>query len=722
MRFLFLLCCFSAIAVAQPANFSNAWEFVGPDDKPDSPKKVSACGIGPIEFIRVHPKNPDYLLAGSISGGLFISEDNGDNWINAGSDRWDYSGCAWADFFPEKEDTWFAYSNLAGNNGKPGNMGALGGILRTTNAGTTWEHIADVAALGSPYVAVYGFRFLPQNPKVLFVLTNDGLFYTKDCLAASVVWEKHSVIAGVVYDLDFIGDMAYVCAQQFGKWNVFEFSFENMSQQVLAPVAELKEDKRNITCQALGENLLVLIDYSKLNDELWQYTLADGTFKKLLSGQQVNFGSGHTFVVNPHAANEILLGNSVSIRKWSYPDMKEKKMGSGYHVDIEFVSYDPIDSNKIYLACHGGVYISDDQGATWQSKSKGLGVAEVMGMAVAETNSNEIVIGTFHDGSSVLADFNRTGNYLWRCVNGGDALTPLIDPENPAIVYTSTQFLGGGVYYSNDTGQTPVNIHGANGINTSGWELSAVLHPEESNLLYMNYTRMDAEGDGNIDIVRTADASKKKSTEIISDFGKQFGFASYKVYGLFNTAFFPDHLYAYLLQYEEDETGKKITNHRLFRTENARDSAHLVRSSWYELGIPENDWIGDVKGDPSNPDLIYLTYTSAGDENSHGIIYALRYNKKTKGLKRAVNLTRNIPLSIAGRFNVVCRNKSGTEIFIATRTGVYYGNGKTLKGRADWMPVGYGLPHCKVYGLHYHEKDQVLTIGLFGRGVWRYRF
>ncbi|MBI3136433.1 MAG: hypothetical protein HYZ14_17290 [Bacteroidetes bacterium] len=723
MRFLLFLLGFQAMLFAQEPDFNRSWEFAGPDDKPDSPSKISACGVGPVEFIRVFQKNPDFLLAGSISGGLFSSEDAGENWINGGSDSWDYSGCGWADFYPEDAKTWFAYSNVSGNNGKPGNMGAKGGIMRTADAGTTWKLIAGPVVFGSEYTAVYGIRFLPENPEVLFVLTNDGLFYTQNCLAENVVWKKHEPIGGVIYDMDFVGKTAYVSAQQFGKWNIHQFNYETLTQSVLKPVTDLTDDKRALTFEPLGENLLVLVDYSKLNDELWQYNVAEGTLQKLLSGQQVNFGSGHTFAVNPHTQREILVGNSTTLKRWSYPEMKEKKTGGGYHVDVEFVAYDPVDTAKIYMACHGGVYISYDNGATWISKSKGLGVAEVMGLAVSETDPNTVVIGTFHDGSSVLADFNSDGNYFWRSVNGGDALTPLIDPLDPAIIYTSTQFTGGGVYFSNDTGQTPLNVHGLNGLSTSGWELTTVLHPVEPKLLYFNYTRRDVAGKGNIDIVRTADASKKKSTEIISDFGKEFGLKSYKVYGLFNNPFFPDHLYAYLLHYDQNAEGKEITRHRLFRTETARDSAGAVISSWYELEVPVNDWIGDVEGDPLNPDLIYLSYTSSGDDTDpHGLIYALKYNKKSKGLKKALNLSGSIPNSIAGRFNLVCRNENGPELYIATRTGVYYGSAKTLKGKGDWQSIGYGLPHCKIFGLHYHSNEKMLTVGFLGRGVWRYRF
>lgn len=160
----------------------------------------------------------------------------------------------------------------------------------------------------------------------------------------------------------------------------------------------------------------------------------------------------------------------------------------------------------------------------------------------------------------------------------------------------------------------------------------------------------------------------------------------------------------------------------MFKTEIASDSAAKIIDSWYELEVPVSAWIGDVEGDPANPDRIFISYASAGDDSENKMIYAVKYNKKTKGVKQITDLTRNIPNSVGGRFNIVCLNENGPELFIATRTGVYYGNKKTLKGKSDWIKVGFGLPHCKVYGLHYHAEAKILTVGMFGRGVWRYRF
>lgn len=728
MRAILVFLFFSSTAFAQNYNFDNAWQFVGPFDKPDSPTNMSASGLGPVEFIRVFQKNPQHLLAGSMSGGLFFSEDAGENWINSGSDAWIYSGCGWADFYPENQEVWFAYSNVADNNGKPGKTGAYGGIMRSMNSGATWELVGSGSAIfNSEGICVYGFRFLPSKPEVMFVLSDAGLFYSENCLSESIIWKKATAFDGMIYDMDFINDQAFVSVSQSGKWSIQIFDFTKMTSSVVQAVTDLADDKRSITFEPRGEKLLVLIDHTKINDELWELTPEDGSMTKLFSSMQVNFGSGHTFAVSPHDENEFLIGHSLTIKKWNYINLREQKLGSGYHVDVEFVAYDPIDTTKIYMACHGGVYISYDDGLTWVNKSNGLGISEVMGLDVSESDPNEIVIGTFHDGSSVLADFEKNGNYFWRSVNGGDALTPLIDPKDAGIVYTSTQFTGGGIYYSKDTVKTFENIHGNNGYNTSGWELTAVLHPANEKTLYFNYARNDSESKGNIEVARTFDASKKKNAERISDFRKTHDMTSYRVYGLFNNSFFSDHLYAYVLHFDKDEDGKGITRHRLFKTEIARDSANAIIESWYELEVPLSSWIGDVEGDPVNPDQIYLSYAGARDVRSNpewttSLIYSLKYNKKTKALKKSMDISRNLPNGIGGRFNMVLESKGTKEIFIATRSGVYYGDAKTLKGKADWIQVGYGLPHCKIYGLHFHSESKILTVGLFGRGVWRYYF
>ena len=114
-KFITLLLIVSAsLSFGQIGGLNKDWVSIGRNSSPVNPKFRGDAGIGPIEFIRVYQEKEGYLLAGSLHGGLFFSENGGDSWINSGSDAWPHTGCAWADFHPTDENVWFACSNIKG--------------------------------------------------------------------------------------------------------------------------------------------------------------------------------------------------------------------------------------------------------------------------------------------------------------------------------------------------------------------------------------------------------------------------------------------------------------------------------------------------------------------------------------------------------------------------------------------------------------------------------
>lgn len=720
-----LLALTSFFSIAQDYSFDKQWENLGPLEKPLENKRMSANGIGPVEFIHAHQKVEGLMLAGSLNGGLFYTTDGGKQWINAGSDDWDYSGVGAAIFHPANEKVWYASNVQINDNGGPGAMGHSGGIYRTRDGGINWEQVADKSSfINSEYLVIYGFIYHPVDQNRLYVYTSEGIYETPNSTLDNIKWSRVSKVGGWIYDMKFVNDKVVISTMQHGKWRVLVFQQGNWNEfESVSFIQETTDPIQHITLQPHKGRMLILVNYMKRSDELYAYDVIEKTHERVLKNQRVVFGHGRTMTLSPHNENELIVGYSTTMQMWDIPTKKRKSIRGGYHVDIEWVEYDPFDTTKIYLGTHGGVYTSTDHGQSWESTSKGLGIAEVEGFAVSKSDPNRIVIGCYHDGSSVRADFQKNGIYEWKCINGGDGLFPLQPSNDPKTVYTSNQFTGGGIYVSRDTGRSSINIHTKKGLRTSGWGMTVALHPKDQNLLFFNYTIAEGERNGCIELGRTTDPDSKVKPEEITNFRASHGIEKYFVFGIYNSEDYPDAMFLYLIDFVKQEDGSEKKVHRLFKTDDCTAEAEVVRNSWYELEIPRNDWIADVVADPKKSNRVYIAYVAGipqheTTEDDNGFIYALKYKKSTNALKREIDICENIPYCFTGKFNIEFDGNGG--VFFGTRMGIFYGDKKTLKGKRDWTKIGFGLPHCKIQGLHFDPKEKSLTVAAYGRGIWKY--
>ena len=716
-RIFWFLTCFTSVAWGQDYNFDIKWNDVGPSTNPVS-RSVSEGGIGPVEFIRISKKNPDLMLAGSLNGGLFVSENGGDLWKNAGSDNWNVSNCGWAEIYPSDDNIWFAVSMRDGFGADPGNISKNGGVFRTKNRGITWESVGDYSDFNnSTSLIIYGLRFWSDNSKKMYALTNKGLYFTEDCTADYLEWSKVSYVDGLIYDLEVEKDFLCFSNKVKKRWNVM------ISEgQRLIPIPEIASESRpinRITVEKLNGLFYFLIDFEKVKDEVWTYNPKTKKIEVVYNRGIVTFGSGYTFGINPHNPNELMIGNRLRLVKWLIDEQTTSRIGTDYHVDLECVAYHPSKPNIVFIGSHGGVFKSSDNGASWEFKSEGMGIAEVLGLSVSKNDPKTIAVGLFHDGSLVHADWDKNGAYYWKQVNGGDALIPIINPQSDSIIYTSNQYGGGGLYYSEDTAKRNKRLHSSRQFKTSGWSMAAALHPNADSILFFNFS--DATGKGNIDVLRSKRPHDPKSFEVISDFNASHGLKKYQVYRLFTSKFHPDLLFAYVLSTEQSK-GKEKRFHRLFMLSNSLDSTANIKNQWQELDIPRNDWVGDLELHPKKWHKMYLSYSagvpvksSAPDDK--GMVYHLKYKKSDYTLQRNWDISGLIPSATGGMNNMVMTK--GKELFIGTSTGVYFGTKSTLKGGKSWQFVGDNLPNCSVTGLDYNVAYRILTISYDGRGVWQ---
>jgi photosystem II stability/assembly factor-like uncharacterized protein len=150
--------------------------------------------------------------------------------------------------------------------------------------------------------------------------------------------------------------------------------------------------------------------------------------------------------VDPHRPDWIWsINTNMNVSKdggktWETPDFEGK---TGMHVDHHVVEFDPTDPKHILIGNDGGVYETYDVGETFRFFAN-LPITQFYRVSTDNAKPFYHVCGGTQDNWSVCgpaASANRWGVRTsdWYVVAGGDGFQTRNDPEDPNIVYASSQ-------------------------------------------------------------------------------------------------------------------------------------------------------------------------------------------------------------------------------------------------------------------------------------------
>jgi hypothetical protein len=677
------------------------WDCLGPNEMPQElnpgGKAIPAYavnrgnGTGRINFLYIDAQNPSRIFACSPTGGLFVSDDSGANWQVAGTDALPVSGVASVTVDAKNPDRWF----IATGDGDD-TFQFSDGVWRTTNAGKTWENISGwkfnksipVSEVLWDYTRACKIICHPDNPDMIWVCTNKGLFASRNASAEpqNVRWRK--VLTPFLYDIEILpwdhntiitsGTEMHISTNAGKNWKKIELpSYPEDSVYVWPRISmELSpDDPEHVYCAI---TTMKSWDTRELGEAtLQKYNLRTGKWQlvRSLKKEMNNMiaSRARAFAISPADRNLLLCGNVQPVYHSTDNGLNFKKIeGNQMHDDIHHLEFAP-DGKTVFAGHDGGVSWSQDGGVTWENRSNGIGAANVFGVAVAQQDEMQLLFGGYDVGCNLLKDDQ------WWHTNFGDGFESIIHAENPDVMFVTSQ-----------TGTVRRSIDGENfdsSMKTGGfaspWHTWIVSNPAVPNTILFAGER----------VKRSLDMGETWEEILnVKDISDRWVMG----YRIHVSPAHPDVAYLYVIPQGGDGRHLLLKSPNI-NTENPEDV------EWQEVPLPRDGWVNGLTIDPDDSNQFFLVFGGFEHEGK-----CWRYKGDTYS-----DISANLGMCQAN--SIILDHRDPNErIYLGTNYGVLTRN----KKEKDWTLLS-GLPGTYIMSLAINTVTNKLIVGTYGRGVWQ---
>ena len=445
-----------------PRTEAVTWQAIGPVST--SSAFVSNWGTtsGRVSAIAIAPNNPQLLLIGSPTGGLWRSTDGGVNFVPVADNLTDVSIGSIA-FAPSNPQIVYAG---AGDGVNRTYFGA--GVLKSTDGGQTWARISDSTL--PTFSVVRQVAVDPNDPNTVYAVQYNRINTTTNSTLASGFFR--STNGGVSWTRTLAGLFRNMAIEPGQPQNLFLAARrvdptnaatppgiyrsanggQTWSLVYTAPtqttsdirVAVTPADAQRVYVYHGGANggaLQLRVEVSNDGGNTW----SDRGARTDIDREQFNY---NTYIfVSPADANTIYVGSRDTFKSTNGGTSFTNIMGnfaaptfvdytpdlSTTHPDQQTVAFAPNDANTVYFGNDGGLFKSSDGGTTLQSLNGTLSLTQFVGYAVDPTDASRTYGGTQDNGSQR----RQAGTSQWREVDGGDGGNFVVDQLTPSTVFST---------------------------------------------------------------------------------------------------------------------------------------------------------------------------------------------------------------------------------------------------------------------------------------------
>lgn len=449
------------------ASDSGNWQPIGPS--PTVPAFSNNWGLtsGRVNAVAVSPGNPRVVIAGSSTGGIWRSSNDGNSFVPVSDDQVDL---AVGSIAFSKSSPSVIYAGMGDT--KLGYLGS--GVLKSIDEGRSWSRVSNTS-LPSPGT-ISKIEVDPTNPNRVYVaqysklsgsrVTSSGFYISTD---GGINWTRTLVGAPRDIAVDpgnpnrlYLGlsridpalDPAFGLYRSTDRGSTWSAVFTD--QFDLTQRRDIRVATSPAAPQALyvyfggwnGGNFVARLRVSTDRGA----TFTDRDTSQFDTGQ---FGYNTYLVASPTDANTVYLGSRDVYKStdagvsWTnltlnFPFADQPfNFAPGLsksHPDQHSLAFVPGNPDRFYIGNDGGISKSNDGGASFQSLNSTLALTQFVGLTVHPTDPT-ITYGGTQDNGSQRRSF---GTGRWHEILVGDGGRVVLNPLDPSIVFVT--FVRGNIF------------------------------------------------------------------------------------------------------------------------------------------------------------------------------------------------------------------------------------------------------------------------------------